>query len=78
MKKKTALGMTIDYDKDQVYWLVKKLNGDSLLYRTNIDSSSVPWINQIASSARGRLIKSLYFSRPWNQIFLFDFCQFFI
>jgi hypothetical protein len=46
--------MTIDYDKDQVYWLVKKLNGDSLLYRNNIDSSnSAPWINQIASSARG-------------------------
>lgn len=53
--------MTIDYDKDHVYWLVKKLNGDSLLYGTYIDSSnSVPWINQIASSARGAGLLSVY------------------
>jgi hypothetical protein len=61
-----ALGMTIDYDKDHVYWLVKKLNGDSLLYGTCIDSSNCePWIKQIASSARGA--DSLTFNIVDNQ-----------
>lgn len=51
-----ALGTTIDYENDHVYWLVKKLNGASLLYRNHIDSPhSAPVINTIASSAKGNV-----------------------
>ncbi|KAK4016061.1 hypothetical protein OUZ56_031022 [Daphnia magna] len=51
-----ALGMAIDYDNDDVYWLVKKLNGASLLYRTHIDSAiDVSLINEITPNARGPL-----------------------
>lgn len=46
--------MTIDYDSDNVYWLVKKLSGASLLYRTHIDSvKSVSWVKEITPNARG-------------------------
>lgn len=46
--------MAIDYDNDDVYWLVKKLNGASLLYRTHIDSAiDVSLVNEITPNARG-------------------------
>ena len=49
--------MTIDYNNDNVYWLVRKLNGASLLYRIHIDSPRrEPLINPIASSSRGTSI----------------------
>lgn len=54
----TALGMTIDYDNDHVYWLVKKLNGSSLLYRKHIESPAAvtTWSNQLASAAKGMFL----------------------
>lgn len=47
--------MTIDFENDNVYWLVKKLNGASQMYRAHIDNPEItPWVTSIAPSARGK------------------------
>ena len=53
----TAVGLTIDYDSDRLYWIVWEKNGVSL-YRTDIDgpcSKSSPVHTLDPSTAIGKL-----------------------
>lgn len=50
--------MTIDYDRDYVYWIVKNVNGASFLYKSHIDlPNGHPTIHSISLSAKGILIR---------------------
>lgn len=50
-----AVGMTMDYEREEIYWMVLQLTGASLLYKANINShSSATLVNQVGlSPARG-------------------------
>ena len=55
-----AVGMTMDYDREEIYWMVLQLNGLSLLYKANLNSHhSTALVNQVGlSPARGEKSES--------------------
>lgn len=55
---KKAIGMTMDYDREEVFWMVMQLNGASRLYKSHIDfPQSTVLVNQVdLSPSRGSFI----------------------
>ena len=49
-----AIGITIDYDVGEMYWMVLNINGDVLLFKTKVDSMlTIVRVNKALSSVRG-------------------------
>ena len=68
-----AIGMTMDYDREEVFWMVMQLNGASRLYKSHIDfPHSTVLVNQVdLSPTRGKFFVIKYLSLTIIQYYMY-------